>query len=408
MSLAGFLTKRYLKSKKDSRFISAISTITILGITLGVAVVIMALTILDGFQKVVSEKIVEFNSHIKVISFGNRNLPDPNEVVPEIQKQFGNEFVSIQPFVSKLAIAKSRHLTEGVTLIGIDPKSSGLHNDNLIRQGAFDLNDNDSTSKILLGEKLAEKMFVKVGDKITVFGLRNDQAPSMDNPPSIVQFRVAGIYESGLSEYDDLNAFINISTAQNIFGIGSQISGYNIKVKDIGKLKTLSDELQDFLGYPYYVRTIFQVHQNIFTWLDLQKKPIPIVLGLIIFVAVFNIVGTLLMLVLERTKAIGILRSIGGNRKLIMKIFLYHAVYLTVIGIAAGNILAFIMSYLQEKFDIISLPGTVYFVTKVPIAISGDNYLLVSGVTLVIALGASLLPAFIASRIKPISAIRFD
>ena len=137
-------------------------------------------------------------------------------------------------------------------------------------------------------------------DEITVFGLRNDQAPSMDNPPSIVQFRVAGIYESGLSEYDDLNAFINISTAQNMFGMGSLISGYNIKVKDIGKLKTLSDELQDFLGYPYYVRTIFQVHQNIFTWLDLQKKPIPIVLGLIIFVAVFNIVGTLLMLVLER------------------------------------------------------------------------------------------------------------
>ena len=408
MYLAGFITKRYLKSKKESRFISIITSITILGITLGVAVVIMALTILDGFQKIVSEKIVEFNSHIKVISFGNRNLPDQNKVIPEIKKQFGYEFVSIQPFVSKLAITKSRHLTEGVTLIGIDPKISNLFANNIIKQGVFDLNDSDSTFRILLGEKLAEKMFVKVGDKITVFGLRNDQVPSIDNPPSIVQFRVAGIYESGLSEYDDLNAFINISTAQNIFGMGSQISGYNIRVKDIGNLKSLSNELQDFLGYPYYVRTIFQVNQNIFTWLDLQKKPIPIVLGLIIFVAVFNIVGTLLMLVLERTNAIGILRSLGGNRKLIMKVFLLHAVFITAIGVATGNILALVISFLQDKFDIISLPGKVYFVTKVPIAINVDNYVLVSAVTIAIAIAASLLPAFIASKIKPISAIRFD
>lgn len=408
MSLAGFLTKRYIKSKKDSRFISVISFITILGITLGVAVVIMALTILDGFQEVVSEKIVEFNSHLKVISFGNRNLPDPNEVIPEIQKQFGRDFISIQPFVSKLAIARSHHLTEGVTLTGINPATTRLQTDNIIKQGAFDLNDSDSTFKILLGEKLAEKMFVKIGDKITVFGLRNDKVPSTDNPPAIAQFTVAGIYESGLSEYDDLNAFVNISTAQNIFGMGSQISGYNIKVKDITKLKALSDELQDFLGYPYYVRTIFQVHQNIFTWLDLQKKPIPIILGLIIFVAVFNIVGTLLMLVLERTNAVGIIRSLGGSRKLIMKIFLLHAVYITAIGVAAGNFLAFVISFLQEKFDIISLPGKVYFVTKVPIAISSDNYILVSAVTIAVALTASLLPAFIASRIKPISAIRFD
>ncbi len=408
MSLAGFLTGRYLRSKKDSRFISAISFITILGITLGVAVVIMALTILDGFQKVVSEKIIEFNSHIKVISFGNRNLPDPNEVIPVIQKQFGDDLLSIQPFVSKLAIARSHHLTEGVTLTGIDPKTTGLQTENIIKQGFFDLNDRDSTFKLLLGKKLAEKMFVKVGDRVTIFGLRNDRVPSISNPPAIAQFSVAGIYESGLSEYDDLNAFVNIATAQNIFGMGSQISGYNIKVKDIGKLKVLSDKLQDFLGYPYYVRTIFQVHQNIFTWLDLQKKPIPIVLGLIIFVAVFNIVGTLLMLVLERTNAVGIIKSLGGNRKLIMKIFLLHAVYITLAGVAAGNMLAYAISFLQEKFDIISLPGKVYFVTKVPIAISSDNYIFVSAVTIAVALAASLLPAFIASRIKIISAIKFD
>ncbi|MEW6701470.1 MAG: FtsX-like permease family protein, partial [Bacteroidota bacterium] len=231
---------------------------------------------------------------------------------------------------------------------------------------------------------------------------------TIENPPAIEQFFVSGIYESGMSEYDDLNAFINLYTAQKILGMEDKISGYNIKVKDITKVKTLADQLQDFLGYPYYVRTIFQVHQNIFTWLELQKKPIPIVLGLIIFVAVFNIVGTLLIIVLERTNAVGILRSVGANRKLIIKTFLYHSVYLIAIGIAAGNILALAISLVQQQFDIISLPAKIYFVNKVPIAIELKNYLLVTVVTVVISLAASLLPAVIASKIKPISAIRFD
>jgi lipoprotein-releasing system permease protein len=238
--------------------------------------------------------------------------------------------------------------------------------------------------------------------------LKNDQVPSIKNPPVIEQFIVAGIYESGMSEYDDLNAFINFSTAQEMFGMGDQISGYNIKVKDLNRVKFLSEQLQDFLGYPYYVRTIFQVHQNIFTWLELQKEPIPIVLGLIIFVAVFNIVGTLLMIVLERTNAVGILRSLGANRKLIMKTFLYHALFLTFLGVLFGNLLALVLSLLQQQFDIISLPDKIYFVTRVPISIEFRNYLMVTAITVVVSLIASMLPALIASRIKPLSAIRFE
>jgi lipoprotein-releasing system permease protein len=211
-----------------------------------------------------------------------------------------------------------------------------------------------------------------------------------------------------MSEYDDLNGFINFSTAQTIFGTGSSISGYNIKVKDLSRVKLNAEQLQDFLGYPYYVRTIFQIHQNIFTWLDLQKEPIPIILGLIIFVAVFNIIGTLLMIVLERTNAVGILRSLGANRKLILKTFLLQAIYLIFIGVVIGNLLALILSLLQQQFDIISLPDKIYFVTHVPISIRLKNYLLVTIVTMAVSLAASMLPAVIASKIKPISAIRFE
>jgi lipoprotein-releasing system permease protein len=408
MSVASFLTKKYLRSKKDSRFISFVSLITIGGIALGVTVVIMALTILDGFNKVVSEKIVDFSYHIKITSFGNRNLPSPNETIPGINNRFGNQLEIIQPFVSKLAIVKSKHLTEGITIVGIEPDSkySGIRK--FIKSGSFDLMNSSELPKIILGEKLAEKMFVKVGDKITAFALRNDKIPSMDNPPSIQQFIISGIYESGISEYDDLSAYTNISVAQEIFGMDKLVSGYNLKVKDISQLKIIANQLQDYLRYPFYVRTIFEVHQNFFTWLELQKKPIPIVLGLIIFVAVFNIIGTLLMLVLERANAIGILRALGARRRLIQQVFLYHSIFITTIGVVIGNFLAFILSYAQQKFDLISLPSAVYFVTKVPIDINSFNYILVTLITITVALIASMLPAWIASRIKPISTIKFD
>src|SRR3989339_515308 len=407
MSLPFFFTKKYLRSKKDSRFLSVISTITIIGISLGVAVVIIALTILDGFDKVVTEKIVKFNSHIKIVSFGNRNLPSFSETAPQILEKFNNDISKIEPFTSKLAIIKSKKITEGITLLGVQSDNSELNN--FLQSGNFDLSQSENElQKIILGKTLAEKLFVKAGDVVTIFCLRKDQIPTADNPPGIEQFTVSGIYESGMSEYDDLNAFINIQVAQNIFGMDDLVSGYNIKLKNLSNVNSVADRLQDFLGYPFYVRTVFQLHQNIFTWIELQKKPIPIILGLIIFVAVFNIVGTLLMIVLERTNAIGVLRSLGANRKLIIKTFLYHSVFLTVIGIAVGILLAFVLSYLQQNFDIISLPSKIYFVTKVPISIELNNYLLVTIVTAVISITASLLPAFIASRIKPISAIRFE
>ena len=408
MSLSYFLTKKYLQSKKDSRFLSVISLITIIGIALGITVVIIALTVLDGFEKVIEEKIISMNAHIKITSFGNRNLPPADEVIPFIHKNFGQHIETIEPFISKLAIIRSKKRTEGITINGIKAKTSEIEINNYITNGTFDLSKKDSIQNIVLGKSLAEKLFVKTNDIVTIFAIKKDQLPSPENPPSIEQYKVAGIFESGMAEYDDMNAFLNITNAQNLFGMDSLVSGYNLKVYSLNNLQALSDSLQDSLGYPFYVRTIYQIHQNIFTWIDLQKKPIPIVLGLIIFVAVFNIIGTLLIIVLERTNSVGILRSLGANRRTILKIFLYHSLYISGIGIIAGNLFAYLLSVIQINFNIITLPGTIYFVSKVPMAINLFNYLLITSVTFIISLIASMLPAFIATRIKPISAIRFN
>lgn len=407
MPFLTFLLSRYIKSRKDSKFISTISFITVSGITLGVAVVIIALTILDGFNQIVTEKIINLNSHIKITAFGNRDLPNPDLIIPRIKKEFGSEIINIEPFVSKLSIIKNRNYTEGITITGLSGANLKSTLNKYLLEGTF----NDTSNyrpQIYIGKRLAEKLFVNNGDRVTVFSLHQNKIPSIDNPPSIEQFFVGGIYESGMSEYDDLNAYINIEEAKKIFGMEDEISGYNIKVADISKIDSVSDKLQEFLGYPYYVRTIFRVHQNIFTWLELQKEPIPIILGLIIFVAVFNIVGTLLMIILERTSTIGILRSLGMKRKKISLLFVLHGFYLTILGTVFGNLLAYLLSIIQEKLNIISLPSTVYFVSSVPVSIELKNYILVTSITIIISLLASLIPSIVASKIKPISAIRFD
>ena len=407
MQLLLFLTRKFLKSKKDSRLISSVSKITIGGISVGIAVVIMALTILDGFENVVARKIAEFNSQVKITGFGNRDLPDPEYVSSKIKETFGNEITSVEPFASKLAIIKSKKITDGINLTGITDSFSNTSFKKFLIRGSQILDDK-SGNKILIGKVLAQRLRLKLNDRITIFCLRGNQPPTRENPPSIEQFFVSGIYETGISEYDDGNAFITLQKSRELFGMKGTVSGFSVGIRNLNKTNKISGELQDYLGYPFYVRTIYQVHQNIFTWIELQKKPIPIVLGLIIIVAVFNIVGTMLMVVLERTNSIGILRSLGTERKFIIQSFIANSIYLIFWGLLFGNLLAFVFSLLQKEFNIISLPDKIYFVTSVPISIDVNNYLLVSGITVIVSLISSLLPAIAASKINPINALRFN
>lgn len=407
MPVSIFIAKKYISNKQSSKFLSLVSIISVLGIAIGTAVLIISLTILNGFEEIVAQKIINFNSHIKITAFGNRNLPDSDVIESEIIKKIGNDFHSSSKFISKLGIIKSRTVSEGVTILGIDTATDNTNIKEYIVDGKYEL-DAEEYKQIILGKKLSEKINVAVNDRITIFSLRRDELPDADNPPAIEQFIVTGIFESGMAEYDDLNVYISLDNAKELFETQNSISGYNIRLNNVNSIDSTANALQDLLGYPYYVRTVFQVHQNIFTWLDLQKEPIPIILGLIIVVAIFNIVGTMLMIVLERTSSIGVLKAIGFTKKKILQIFFVQGIFLGVLGIAIGCILAFVLSYLQLQFDLITLPGSIYFISTVPISIDLENYLIVAGIGLALSLLASLIPSYIASRMNIISSIRFN
>ena len=400
-----FIVKRFIFSKKNSRFINLISFISITGIAIGVATLIIAISVLKGFEKTLTDKIIGFDSHIKITSFRSV-LPDEKENIQFLQEHLKYYNPQIVPFASKLVIISSKKRKEGLNLIGIDKESKIPGVIRNIVEGSFNLSDS-STNNIVIGKRLADKLYLKLNERVTVFSLNKDEIPSPQNLPNIQKFTVAGIFESGMSKFDDAYAYVSLKEAQQLFGIGNNITGYDIKLSDISKIDSLTYYLADHMRYPHHVRNIFQIYRNIFTWIELQKEPIPIVLALIIIDAVFNIIGTLLMIVLEKTNEVGILKSIGANQKQVVTIFLLEGIFLGIVGILAGNILAYVLMKIQLEFNIITLPSSIYFMSKVPLLILPDSFILISIVTILLCILASTIPSFIASKIKPISALRF-
>ena len=403
MQVSWYIAKKLILSRKDSRFINLISTVSIIGIALGVATLIIAISVLNGFEQTITNKVIDFDSHIKITSY-RTHLPDYHKTLPWLEEQLAAYRPEITPFASKLVIVSFKKKKEGLNLIGIDAKNEKPFLVRNLVSGEYDLSDNS----ILIGKKLADKLFVEVGDKINVFALTNDEIPSPENLPNIEKFFVSGIFESGMSEYDDNFAYTSLESAQKLFALEDNITGINIKLGHISKIDSLTTYLSRSLRYPYFVRSVYQLHRNIFTWIELQKEPIPIVLALIILVAVFNIVGTLLMIVLEKTRAVGILKTLGSKRKQIITVFLINGSIIGTTGILVGSILGYLLMFIQEKFDIITLPSSVYFMSKVPFLITADTFISIALITFVLCILASVIPSYIASRIKIVNALRFD
>ena len=399
-----FISLRYILSNKDSRLLNLVSVITIIGIALGVATLIIALSVLRGFENTLTQKITDFDSHITIQSF-KETLPNPDLYLKKIKDHTKDQIAYISPYISKLAIIGSKSRKEGINVKGLtDFKAIETLKLNII-SGNFNINNDTG---IILGKTLATKLLVKTGDNVNLFALKGDKLPSPDNLPNIMRFKITGIFESGMADYDNMIGFTSLKAAQKLFSVPEAINGIDIKLNSVLKIDSLASVIRSQLKYPYYVRTIFETHRNIFTWIELQKKPIPIILGLIIIVAVFNIISALLMLVLEKTNAVGILKSLGAKSSEVIKIFIYQGIYLALIGILIGNFIAWLLLTIQLKFDIIKVPSSVYFVTHVPIEMIPGVFIIISLITFVLSALSAIVPSYFAGKINPVNALRFD
>ena len=404
MSFTSFIASRHLRSGRGDGFISFITLIAIVGIALGSATLIIALSVLGGFEKEITDKVIGFATHIQVQGFQNLPLRNYEENIEIIRDSIPGIRI-ISPFVSREALIRSRDGVDGILLKGIDPANDATSARRFIVEGRFDVERAPgSMGNIVLGRKLAAKLSIGLGDKVTVFGIGRSVEPGQMR---VMQFRVMGLYESGMAEYDDIYAFTSIADAQTIFQLGESVTGYEILLTNVDSAAVVATRIGELLGYPHYARTMYETYRNLFSWIDLQKKPVPIILGLIIIVATVNIIGTLLMMVLDKTKTIGILMSMGASRGQISRIFLRKGILIGLVGTVLGDLLAFILSYLQLEFKIISLPSDIYFMSSAPVLIVPSHYLLVSAISLAMCLLCSSIPARLASRLTPVNAMRF-
>jgi lipoprotein-releasing system permease protein len=399
-----FIARRYLFSKKDSKFVSFITYISILGVALGVATLIITVSILNGFEKTIKEKVAGLVSHIQITSFLPEGLSNYDKTIKEIKDSIP-EVTGVSPFIQREAVIRFKESIEGILIKGIVPETELSTTRSRIVRGEYKLDKIDSTfSRLLIGEKLAKKLGVEVGNKIIVFGLQG--IPSPMNHPKIKQFIVSGIYETGLREYDDVLIYTDLATTQKLFDYENRVTGIELKISNIDDADKIEKRLRKMLDYPHYPKSLFKMYKGLFSWVELQKAPTPIILGLIIIVATFNIIGTLLMLILEKTQSVGILKSLGASNFAIMKIFLFDGIIIGLIGIILGNALGIGLSLLELKYKFFKLPE-IYYMKDVPILLQSESILIISCITMALVIIATIIPSYLASKFDPVKSLRF-
>lgn len=266
----------------------------------------------------------------------------------------------------------------------------------------------DSLPPIILSKGVANELLTDVGKSITVFRFHDQMKTREDLLANLQKFRVIGIFETGMSEYDNTIAYTTLDAGQAFIGMtNNQASGLMVLAKDISQSRLVTERINQTLRYPHYALSVYDLYNTIFAWIELQKKPIPIVLGLIILVAAFNIISTLLIIVVEKTHSVGVLRTLGAPGRAIAQIFITEGLAISILGVVIGNIFALVVTFLQSNYDIMKLKSDVYFMSSVPIDIHWQHYLIVSGIAILISFFSTFIPARVASRILPLKALKF-
>jgi lipoprotein-releasing system permease protein len=358
--------------------------------------------VLEGFDAELHENTARFTSHVTIAGADRVTLPHTKEIVRDLPAKF-HEIASINPVIEKECLVKSETLTEGVMLRGVNSSSYASDVKNRIKSGSFDFSA--GAKDIVISKRLADKMKVSVGSRVTVFTVR-ETSDGME--PDAARFNVTGIYSTGMAKYDDAIVFADFSTAEKLFRIDSNNStGFEVYLKDMNRAPAMARAFTDYLGYPYYGVSMQEQGAAMFSWIELQKKPIPIVLGLISIVAVLNIITSLLLTIVEKTHSIGILRALGLKSRQIVSVFMFKGVSLTLAGSAVGCGIALLFCWLQINYGIISLDGDIYFIDKLPVRIELIHYVIVLVSSNILGLLATLAPAAVSVKITPIRAIRF-
>jgi len=377
-------------------------------VALGTATLIVTLAILSGFEKKLTDNIVGYTAHAEISSYGNRPLPDYPGSIKYLQRKVP-DITALSPYVEQEVVLRTPSGISGIVLQGVLPNDSLTLALRRITKGAtLSPMTMDSIPGILLSKGVAQDLRTDVGKSVTALRFHEGMQTREDLLSHLQKFRVAGIFETGMTEYDNGLAYTTLDAAQKFSGFSpTQVSGFRVLGTDLSQARELSKSISKIIRYPYFSQSVYDIYPTIFGWIELQKKPIPIILGLIIIVAAFNVISTLLIMVIEKTRTIGVLKSLGAANPGIARIFLTEGMVITVSGVVIGNIIGFALSWVELHFHLFKLRSDIYFMSSVPISIDWEHYVIVSIIAVIISLAATLIPARIASRVLPLTALKF-
>ena len=403
-----FIAKRYIFSKRKINFITVISAISIVGVAIGVAAMIIVLSVFNGFHSKVTSLLIGFDPHIRIESKNSDKIDDFENLIIKIKE---NNIKTVSPFTLNKGMLATKNINKVLYIRGVDEnligEVSGIKN--VMYDGEFNLKDDGQYGGIILGLALADQLRCRTGDTITVLspvGLEYSLTQFVE--PITKQFIVNGIYDSDNKEYDTKYAYISISNAQNLFRLGNTITGLELRANKIEDSDELKEKLQKVLGDKYNIMTWYDLHMDFYSILKIERWVAFIILSLIIIVASLNILGSLTMTVIEKKRDIGIMKTMGATDNMITRIFMFEGIWVGIIGTIAGLLIGFGVTLAQLYFHFYIMDTSVYKISALPVELRLVDFIYVPLAAMLLCFLASLYPARRASRLNPVESIRWE
>lgn len=412
-----FIARHYLGAGRGRGLLSLITWISLGGVTVGVTALVVVIAVMTGMQEDLRGKILESTPHVLVLEQGSSlRMRDWQNVVDAAVSD--PAVVGAAPFVlSTVAITRgggASAYAQTATLYGVSvdtARSPVTEMERRILQGVLDLRTPPSgLSPLLLGIGLADRMQLFPGDTLTVISFENLQVGMFGVAPTTRRFEVTGTFATGMYDYDTQNVYTTLEAAQDLLGIAGEglVSGVGVRTTDPELATEVGDRIQARLGFPYYVESWMTTNRALFSALKLEKLAMSLILFLIVVVAAFNIVSTLVMVVADRTREIGILKAMGMTRGGILRVFILQGIWIGVVGTVAGTGLGLFLCLLLDRYQIIKIPPDVYFVDHLPVSLQAADVLTIVVASIAVAFAATIYPAIQASRLEPVDAIRHE